>query len=92
MNREIFEIGQLITSAAFLMAVRREVGSVKKDGFVVTDGRHHPSAKDYDVVVKCGDDGKGVARRIRDNVPGARVERIAEGILGVNASRRGRNG
>ena len=88
LDLEIAEIGQLITSAAFLMSVRHEVNAMKKNSFIVTDGKHHPSVDKFDVVVKCGDDSNRVARKIRKNMPDARVKRIADGVLGVNNSRR----
>jgi hypothetical protein len=89
---EIRDIGRLITSAALLDAVRKEVSAVMKDGFVVTDGKHHPSAiGKYEVVVKCAD-GERVARRIRGGIENIEVERIAEGVLGVKKSRRASNG
>jgi len=93
LSAEIAEIGRLINSAAFLMAVRKEVSAIKKGSFVVTDGKHQDGAEDYEVVVKCSGDTSDVARRIRKNVAGVRVEEIAENILGVTHSRRGsRNG
>ena len=89
---EIRDIGRLITSAALLDAVRKEVSAVMKDGFVVTDGKHHPAAMGkYDVIVKCAD-GERVARRIRGGVNDIEVERIAEGVIGIKKSRRARNG
>jgi hypothetical protein len=91
--KEIQDIGRLITSAALLDSVRKEVGRVMKEGFVVTDGKHHPGAVGkYEVVVKCGADGQQVARRIKGGVPDVEVDKIAEGVLGVRKSRRSRDG
>ncbi len=93
LSAEIVEIGRLITSVAFLMAVRKEVGAIKRGSFVVTDGKHQDGAESYEVVVRCSGSTTNVARRIKDNVPGVRVEKIAEHILGVTHARRGnRNG
>ena len=89
--RDIREIGRLMASAELLMAVRREVSRAMKDGFVVTDGRHHEAGQGYDVVVKCGGEGLSeVSRRIRSGVTGVDVERLADGVLGVRTARRGR--
>jgi hypothetical protein len=91
--KEMQDIGRLITSAALLDSVRREVGRVMKEGFVVTDGKHQPGAVGkYEVVVRCGAEGQKVARRIQGGIPDVEVERIAEGVLGVRKSRRNRNG
>ena len=87
---EMREIGNLISSAALSMAVRKEVASVMKEGFVVTDGKHHPTATRYEVVVRCGNSKCGeIARRIKANIVNADVERIADGVLGVRTARRG---
>ena len=86
------EIGRIMASAELLMAVRREVCSVMRDGFVVTDGRHLAGGEGYDVVVRCsGDRQSEVARRIRDNVAHVDVEGMADGVLGVRTARRGRS-
>ena len=91
--KEIQDIGRLISSAALLDAVRKEVGRVMKEGFVVTDGKHQPGAVGkYEVVVRCGTEGQQVARRIKGAVPDVEVEKIAEGVLGVRKSRRARHG
>jgi hypothetical protein len=88
-GRDIEEIGQLILSAAFIQEVREEVAAVMRDGFVVTDGEHHPMGEGYDVVVRCGsEDRPDVFRRIRGKIPDAQVEKIADGVLGIKASRR----
>jgi len=63
-----------------------------KDGFVVTDGAHHPMGEGYDVVVKCGSgDRMDVFRRIRGSIPNVDVEKIADGVLGVRSARRMRS-
>jgi len=92
LNAELAEIGRLINSAAFLMAVRHEVDSVRRGSFVVTDGKHQDGVEGYEVVVKCSGDTSDVARRIRKNVAGARVEKIAKNVLGVTHTRRVNNG
>jgi hypothetical protein len=86
---EIREIGRLISSAALIMAVRKEVSKVMKEGFVVTDGKHHPTASDYEVVVRCGNSSDEIARRLRAGDMNIEVDRIAEGVLGIKSSRRG---
>jgi len=92
-SRELDEIGKLIVSAALIMSVRKEVGKVMRDGFIVTDSKHQPGASGYEVVVRCGEDNRDeVARRIRGSVPDVKVEKIAEGVLGVRTARRGSRG
>lgn len=86
---EIREIGRLISSAALIMSVRREVAKVMKEGFVVTDGKHHPSAAGYEIVVRCGGKDEEVTRRLRAGNMSIEVDRIAEGVLGVRTARRG---
>jgi hypothetical protein len=85
---EIREIGRMISSAGMLMAVREEVSKVMKEGFVVTDGRHHVAGKGYEVVVACGKEHESVARRLRAAIPEARIEHIATGVLGIRTARR----
>lgn len=89
LNMEIAEIGRLINSAAFLMAVRKEVSAIKSGSFVVTDGKHQDGAGSYEVVVRCSGDTSDVARRIRKNITGVRVEEIADNVLGITHARRG---
>lgn len=87
-SSEIREIGKLITSAVLISAVRNEVSKVLKEGFVVTDGKHQPSASGYEVIVRSASTDE-VARRIRANIRDVNVEKIAEGVLGINTARRG---
>lgn len=87
---EIREIGKMIADAGSLMAVRREVAKVMKEGFVVTDGRHHVAGKNYDVVVRCGSQQESVARRLRSSIPDAKIDSIASGVLGIRTARRGK--
>ena len=88
---EIAEIGRLINSASFLMAIRREVNAVRSGSFVVTDGKHLGGTKKcYEVVVKCSGDTGGITRRINRNIPGVRIEKIAEHIIGIRDTRRGK--
>ena len=89
MCNEIREIGRLISSAALIMAVRKEVAKVMKEGFVVTDGKHHPTASDYEVVIRCGDNSDKIARRLKAVNMNIEVDKIAKGVLGVKTSRRG---
>ena len=86
-TNELRGIGDLITSAALLVAVREQVSKAMREGFVVTDGSHHPSAPGYEVVVRCGKEGSSVARRLR-MIPDVEVDRIADGVLGVRKARR----
>jgi hypothetical protein len=86
--KEIREIGRLISSAALIMAVRKEVIKVMKEGFVVTDGKHHPSASKYEVVVRCGESGDEITRRLKSSNLSVEVDKIAEGVLGVKMARR----
>ena len=88
-GREIRAIGDLIVSAAMIEEIRREVATVMKTGFVVTDGIHHPNGQGYDVVVRCGsEDRPDVFRRISGKMPEARVEKISDGVLGIRSARR----
>jgi hypothetical protein len=90
MCNEIREIGRLISSAALIMSVRREVAKVMKEGFIVTDGKHQPAASEYEVVVRCGNNKCGeIVRRIKANIVNTDVERIADGVLGIRTARRG---
>ena len=87
--RELEAIGQLIVSAALIQEIRREVATVMRDGFVVSDGTHHPLGDGYDVVVRCGsEDRPDVFRRIRGSIPNVHVEKIADGVLGIKTARR----
>lgn len=91
LGMEIREIGKLITSATLIMAVRNEVSKVVKEGFVVTDGGHHPSASGYEVVVRCGNENSNeVARRIRAGITNINVDKISDGVLGIRTARRGK--
>ena len=84
---EIKEIGRMISAANTLMIVRQEVAKVLKEGFVVTDGRHHVAGKGYDVVVSCSEQ-ESVARRLRSALPDAKIESIATDVLGIKTARR----
>jgi hypothetical protein len=73
------------------MAVRKEVAAVMKDGFVVTDGRHHPSASGCEIIVRCGDESATeITRRVKANIQNVNVEKIAKGVLGIKTARRGK--
>ena len=87
LGQELQEIGSLITSTMFLTAIRKEVSAVRKDGFIVTDGKRAGASK-YDVVVRSLTGSEEIARRIRANVPDVNVERLAEGVLGIREARR----
>ena len=89
---ELEDIGRMLTSASTLAVVRQEVAKVMRDGFVVTDGSHQEGCSDYDVVVRCGEEGDLVMRRLRERMPEADVGRIAEGVVGLRSSRRLPNG
>jgi|ETNvirnome_2_300_1030623.scaffolds.fasta_scaffold28575_2 hypothetical protein len=90
--KELQEIGDLIGSANLITAIRREVVKVKKDGIVVTDGSHHENGSEWEAVVRTRDDIDQVARRIRAGIEDVEVEVIAEHLLGIKTSRRGRYG
>jgi hypothetical protein len=81
------DIERMLASASMLAMVRQEVATLKR-GMVVTDGSHQDGCGEYDVVVRCGDDGDMVLRRLREKLPDADVSRIAEGIVGLRQSRR----
>lgn len=88
LGHEIREIGGLITSTMFLAAIRREVSAIRKDGFIVTDGKR-AGASQYDVVVRSLSGSEEIARRIRSKMPEVDVKRLAEGVLGIREARRG---
>ena len=88
LSKELEEIGSLIISTMFLTAIRQEVSAVRKDGFIVTDGKRAGASK-YDVVVRSLSGSEEIARRIRAKMPNVDVDRLAEGVLGVKESRRG---
>ena len=88
LGEELKEIGGLITSTMFLTAIRREVSAIRKDGFIVTDGKR-AGASQYDVVVRSLTCSEDIARRIRSKMPDVDVERLAEGVLGIREARRG---
>jgi len=86
---DLNEIGQLIMSAAIIQEVRQAVASVMKNGFIVTDGKHHPDGDEYDAIVRCGEkDGKNILRRIRGKIPNTDIKKISDGVLGIKMSRR----
>jgi hypothetical protein len=88
-SKEIDEIGKILESAVILQEIRREVAAAMKDGFIVTDGQHYSMGSGYDFVVKCGSkDRPDVVRRIRGNIPTVDVKKIADGVIGIRASRR----
>lgn len=88
-GQEIKEIGQIIMSATLMQEIRKQVASVMREGFIVTDGIHHPLGAGYDVVVKCGaEDRPDVLRRIRGSIPDVHVEKIADGVMGIRNARR----
>jgi len=85
---ELEDIGRMLTSASMLAMVRQEVGKIKRDGFVVTDGSHQDGCEDYEVIVRCGSDDEMVSRRLREAMPNAEISRIADGIIGLKEARR----
>lgn len=85
---ELDEIGRMLTSASILATVRQEVAKLKREGMIVTDGAHQDGCEDFDVIVRCGGDDDLVARRLREKMPEASIERIADGIVGLRSSRR----
>ena len=85
---EIKAISKMISAANSLVAVRQEVAKVMRDGFIVTDGRHHVAGKGFEVVVSCGTEHESVARRIRAAMPQMEIEHIATGVLGLRTARR----
>jgi hypothetical protein len=88
-DAELSEIQRLLTSAALIMEVRKQVAKVAKEGFIVTDGAHEKYNEPYQVVVRCSGSGK-VARRIRSKIQGVEVDKIADGVIGVRHARRSR--
>ncbi len=88
---ELEDIGRMLASASMLSMVRQEVGSVMRNGFVVTDGSHQEGASEYDVVVRCGSGEEDVSRRLREKMPEVDVSRIADGVIGLRRARRVRN-
>jgi len=93
MVAEIRDIGRLIGSAALIDAVRREVRRAVGSAGTVVDGEHHEAGCQCQVVVRLpfGDEAGMVARRIRGAFPDVDVEALADGVIGVRDSRRGRH-
>lgn len=87
---ELDDIGQMLVKASMLATVRQEVSKVMREGFVVTDGSHHGGC-DYEVVVKCAGNEEAVARRLREKLPEADVQKIADDVIGLRKSRRQAN-
>lgn len=85
---ELDDIGKMLTRASMLATVRQEVAKIKRKGMIVTDGSHQDGCDDFDVVVRCGNDGEIVMRRLKENIPDADVSRIADDIVGLRQSRR----
>jgi hypothetical protein len=88
LSKEIADIGDLITSTMFLSVIRQEVAKVRRDGFIVTDGRRVGASK-YDIVISGLGNSDDIVHRIWSKFPDAKVERLANGVLGVNDARRG---
>jgi hypothetical protein len=89
---ELNEISRLIQSADFINSVRDSVAKVRREGAIVTDGRHHPDGDGFDAVVRCGSDSEDFIKRLQNDLPDVRVAMIAENVLGVKNSRRSRDG
>lgn len=89
-NQEINEISRMIESAALMQSVRNAVSQVVKDGYIVTDGKHHNLGSDCDLVIKCCEkDVVGISRRIRGSIPNVDVSKLSRGVLSVKSVRRG---
>ena len=90
---ELRDISQLIGSAAFIDAVRREVRRAVGSTAMVMDGEHHEKGSSYQVVVKLasGENIEVISRRIRGAFPDMDVENLADGVIGIKISRRGRH-
>lgn len=86
---ELADIGNMLASASLLATVRKEVASVMREGAVVLNASEYGDG-DYKVVVKCGSQEDGVARRIKASMPNMDVDRIATGVLGIRTARRGK--
>lgn len=84
---ELDDIGRMLVKASMLATVRQEVSKVMRGGFVVTDGSHHGSC-DYEVVVKCAGNEEAVTRRLRERMPEADIQKIADDVIGLRKSRR----
>lgn len=88
---ELREIGRMLSAADEILAVRREVSKVLREGFVVADGKHHVAGRGYNVVVSCGEANQDiVTRRLRSSFPEDKIEMIAKGVLGIKTARRGK--
>jgi hypothetical protein len=89
-KEEVGQIGEMMASIVLMASIRKEVASVMKTGFIVTDGKHHAEGSKYDIVVQCGSNRKEISRRIRGSIDNIKVEKIADDVLGVKLSRRGK--
>ena len=84
-NRELFEIGELIASSHLINEVRREVnGAVKNHFAMVVDGEISGRSGYEVVVMNCKEsDVELVARGIRANIPNVEVERLVDNVIGI---------
>jgi hypothetical protein len=85
---ELQDIGRMLDSASVLSTVRKEVGKVMREGFIVTDGIHQSGGDGYDVIVRCGSEDSKVSRRLRSSMPKFDIVKISDGVLGLKRSRR----
>ena len=89
---ELKDIGDMLGSASVLAMVRQEVNKVMSEGFVVTDGSHQDGGSEYDIIVRCGFESDNVSRRLRTVMPELKITHIADGLIGLNQTRRGKHG
>jgi len=84
-NRELFEIGELIASSHLINQVRREVNGAVKDHFaMVVDGEVSGRSGYGVVVMNCkASDIELVKRRIKANIPDVEVENLIDNVIGI---------
>lgn len=82
----------MLAGASMLAMVRQELSKVSPRDFVVTDGSHQEGCDAYEVVIRCGSSGDAVIRRLRESMPDADIDQIADDVIGLRKSRRGNYG
>jgi hypothetical protein len=84
-NRELFEIGKLLTSSHLINEVRREVNEAVRDHFAMVVDGEVSGRSGYEVVVmNCkASDLELVKRRIKANIPDVEVDRLIDNVIGI---------
>ncbi len=84
-NKELFEIGRLLTSSHLINQVRKEVNGAVKDHFTMVVDGEISGRSGYEVVVmNCkASDIELVKRRIKASMPDVEVEKLIDNVIGI---------